>query len=45
MAASEASIAAPLPGFAADDQDFLWLWDRRSHAQGVGLLMTLEFHD
>ena len=45
MAASEASIAAPLPGFAADDQDFLWLWDRHGRAQGRGILLALKFHD
>ena len=42
MAASEANIAAPLPGFAADDQDFPWLWDRHSHAQRVEILLTVR---
>ena len=45
MEASEAPIAAPLPGFPADDQGFLWLWDRHGRAQGGGLLLVLEFGD
>ena len=45
MEASEAPIAAPLPGFPADDQGFLWLWDRHGRAQRGGLLMPLEYGD
>ena len=45
MEASEAPIAAPLPGFPADDQGFLWLWDRHGRAQGGEILMHLEYGD
>ena len=45
MEASEAPIAAPLPGFPADDQGFLWLWDRHGRAQRVEILMALEYGD
>ena len=45
MAASEASIAAPLARFPADDHGFLWLWDRHGRAHGRGILMHLEYGD
>jgi len=45
MEASEAPIAAPLPGFPADDQGFLRLWDRHGRAQGGEILMPLEYGD
>ena len=45
MEAPEATIAAPFPGFPADDQGFLWLWDRHGRAQRVEILMPLEYGD